>query len=261
MTANNNEEIRVYIRKEKVSNPASVKSFLRFSLIMMTAIAGLSSPLVGYSAYQNDVLGVKSQVEEIVELSKIGENGLQHEEKENDAVIISSEELHYMQEKKKQIAEQKVTPQVVTEKVQQVPEQPVVQEQKSESLNMSDPFTGQTHAISAEEYHMACMVVEAEGESTGYENKLEIAEVIRNRMFNSRYKKSTLWELFNAPGQFETVNYDGNVERSGKRFYWENIPQETKEAVSAAFFNGSAVLPANALGWRGNGKYNEIVLE
>lgn len=257
MTANNNEEIRVYIRKEKASNPTNIKAFLRFSLVIMTAIAGLSSPFVAYSAYQNDVLGIKTQVEKVVELSSSRDN-LQSEEKNFEE--ISSEELHYLREKKKQIAEQKVTPQVVTQ-VQQVPEQPVVQEQKSESLNMSDPFTGQTHAISAEEYHMACMVVEAEGESTGYENKLEIAEVIRNRMFNPRYKKSNLWELFNAPGQFETVNYDGNVERSGKRFYWENIPQETKEAVSAAFFNGSAVLPANALGWRGNGKYNEIVLE
>ena len=255
--ANKNEEIRIYIRKEKASNPTNIKAFLRFSLVIMTAIAGLSSPFVAYSAYQNDVLGIKTQVEKVVELSSSRDN-LQSEEKNFEE--ISSEELHYLREKKKQIAEQKVTPQVVTQ-VQQVPEQPVVQEQKSESLNMSDPFTGQTHAISAEEYHMACMVVEAEGESTGYENKLEIAEVIRNRMFNSRYKKSTLWELFNAPGQFETVNYDGNVERSGKRFYWENIPQETKEAVSAAFFNGSAVLPANALGWRGNGKYNEIVLE
>ena len=255
--ANKNEEIRIYIRKEKASNPTNIKAFLRFSLVIMTAIAGLSSPFVAYSAYQNDVLGIKTQVEKVVELSSSRDN-LQSEEKNFEE--ISSEELHYLREKKKQIAEQKVTPQVVTQ-VQQVPEQPVVQEQKSESLNMSDPFTGQTHAISAEEYHMACMVVEAEGESTGYENKLEIAEVIRNRMFNSRYKKSNLWELFNAPGQFETVNYDGNVERSGKRFYWENIPQETKEAVSAAFFNGSAVLPANALGWRGNGKYNEIVLE
>ncbi len=255
--ANKNEEIRIYIRKEKASNPTNIKAFLRFSLVIMTAIAGLSSPFVAYSAYQNDVLGIKTQVEKVVELSSSRDN-LQSEEKNFEE--ISSEELHYLREKKKQIAEQKVTPQVVTQ-VQQVPEQPVVQEQKSESLNMSDPFTGQTHAISAEEYHMACMVVEAEGESTGYENKLEIAEVIRNRMFNPRYKKSNLWELFNAPGQFETVNYDGNVERSGKRFYWENIPQETKEAVSAAFFNGSAVLPANALGWRGNGKYNEIVLE
>lgn len=255
--ANKNEEIRIYIRKEKASNPTNIKAFLRFSLVIMTAIAGLSSPFVAYSAYQNDVLGIKTQVEKVVELSSSRDN-LQSEEKNFEE--ISSEELHYLREKKKQIAEQKVTPQVVTQ-VQQVPEQPVVQKQKSESLNMSDPFTGQTHAISAEEYHMACMVVEAEGESTGYENKLEIAEVIRNRMFNSRYKKSTLWELFNAPGQFETVNYDGNVERSGKRFYWENIPQETKEAVSAAFFRGSAVLPANALGWRGNGKYNEIVLE
>ena len=255
--ANKNEEIRIYIRKEKASNPTNIKAFLRFSLVIMTAIAGLSSPFVAYSAYQNDVLGIKTQVEKVVELSSSRDN-LQSEEKNFEE--ISSEELHYLREKKKQIAEQKVTPQVVTQ-VQQVPEQPVVQEQKSESLNMSDPFTGQTHAISAEEYHMACMVVEAEGESTGYENKLEIAEVIRNRMFNSRYKKSNLWELFNAPGQFETVNYDGNVERSGKRFYWENIPQETKEAVSAAFFNGSAVLPANALGWRGNGRYNEIVLE
>lgn len=255
--ANKNEEIRIYIRKEKASNPTNIKAFLRFSLVIMTAIAGLSSPFVAYSAYQNDVLGIKTQVEKVVELSSSRDN-LQSEEKNFEE--ISSEELHYLREKKKQIAEQKVTPQVVTQ-VQQVPEQPVVQEQKSESLNMSDPFTGQTHAISAEEYHMACMVVEAEGESTGYENKLEIAEVIRNRMFNSRYKKSTLWELFNAPGQFETVNYDGNVERSGKRFYWENIPQETKEAVSAAFFRGSAVLPANALGWRGNGRYNEIVLE
>lgn len=255
--ANKNEEIRIYIRKEKASNPTNIKAFLRFSLVIMTAIAGLSSPFVAYSAYQNDVLGIKTQVEKVVELSSSRDN-LQSEEKNFEE--ISSEELHYLREKKKQIAEQKVTPQVVTQ-VQQVPEQPVVQEQKSESLNMSDPFTGQTHAISAEEYHMACMVVEAEGESTGYENKLEIAEVIRNRMFNSRYKKSNLWELFNAPGQFETVNYDGNVERSGKRFYWENIPQETKEAVSAAFFRGSAVLPANALGWRGNGKYNEIVLE
>ena len=255
--ANKNEEIRIYIRKEKASNPTNIKAFLRFSLVIMTAIAGLSSPFVAYSAYQNDVLGIKTQVEKVVELSSSRDN-LQSEEKNFEE--ISSEELHYLREKKKQIAEQKVTPQVVTQ-VQQVPEQPVVQEQKSESLNMSDPFTGQTHAISAEEYHMACMVVEAEGESTGYENKLEIAEVIRNRMFNSRYKKSNLWELFNAPGQFETVNYDGNVERSGKRFYWENIPQETKEAVSAAFFRGSAVLPANALGWRGNGRYNEIVLE
>lgn len=255
--ANKNEEIRIYIRKEKASNPTNIKAFLRFSLVIMTAIAGLSSPFVAYSAYQNDVLGIKTQVEKVVELSSSRDN-LQSEEKNFEE--ISSEELHYLREKKKQIAEQKVTPQVVTQ-VQQVPEQPVVQEQKSESLNMSDPFTGQTHAISAEEYHMACMVVEAEGESTGYENKLEIAEVIRNRMFNPRYKKSNLWELFNAPGQFETVNYDGNVERSGKRFYWENIPQETKEAVSAAFFRGSAVLPANALGWRGNGRYNEIVLE
>ena len=250
--ANKNEEIRIYIRKEKASNPTNIKAFLRFSLVIMTAIAGLSSPFVAYSAYQNDVLGIKTQVEKVVELSSSRDN-LQSEEKNFEE--ISSEELHYLREKKKQIAEQKVTPQVVTEIVQQVPEQ------ETENLNMSDPFTGQTHQISAEEYHMACMVVEAEGESTGYENKLEIAEVIRNRMFNSRYKKSTLWELFNAPGQFETVNYDGNVERSGKRFYWENIPQETKEAVSAAFFNGSAVLPANALGWRGNGKYNEIVLE
>ena len=259
---NQSEEIRVYIRKERASNPSSIKSFLRFSLIVMTAITGLSSPFVAYSAYQNDVLGVKTQMEKVVELATTAENNLQYEKK-NDAVEISIEELQYLREKKKEIAEQKLEPQVVTP-VQQG-DVPVAKqaptEQQEGSLLMSDPFTGQTHPISVDEYHMACMVTEAEGEGTGYENKLEIAEVIRNRMFNNRYKKPSLWELFNAKGQFETVNVNGNVERSGKRFYWENVPMETRQAVSDAFFNGSAVLPSNALGWRGNGTRNVIVYE
>lgn len=259
VNANKKEEIRVYIREEKVSNPSSIKSFLRFSLIVMTAITGLSSPFVAYSAYQNDMLGVRTQIEKVVELATISENSLQYNAKEkNNAVDISSEELHYMREKKKEIAEQKVLPQVQQENVPVTVQQPVEQES---SLVMSDPFTGQTHPISVDEYHMACMVTEAEGEGTGFDNKLEIAEVIRNRMFNSRYKKSSLWELFNVPGQFETVNADGNVERRGKRFYWEDIPEETKEAVSIAFFQNSSTLPSNALGWRGNGTRNEIVLE
>ena len=248
--ANSNEEIRVYIRKERESNPSNVKSFLRFSLIVMTAITSLSSPFVAYSAYQNDVLGVKTQIEKVVELTTTSENDLQYNETRD--TVISSEELHYMLEKKRQIAEQKVETQVSA---------PIQQKKETSNLTMSDPFTGQTHVITAEEYRMACMVTEAEGEGTGYTNKLEIAEVIRNRMFNKKYKKSSLWELFNAPGQFETVNNDGNVERSGKHFYWENIPEETKEAVSAAFFNGSAVLPSNALGWRGNGTKNLIVYD
>ena len=231
------------LKETENSKSISWKTFGKFSLVTLIFISAVSGPFIGYSAYQNDALNVRTQIE--ILKNQVTDNNESIEEPQ-----ISKEELSYMRKKKQEIASQKY------EK-----SEPVVQEQKSESLNMSDPFTGQTHAISAEEYHMACMVVEAEGESTGYENKLEIAEVIRNRMFNPRYKKSNLWELFNAPGQFETVNYDGNVERSGKRFYWENIPQETKEAVSAAFFNGSAVLPANALGWRGNGKYNEIVLE
>ena len=259
---NQSEEIRVYIRKERASNPSSIKSFLRFSLIVMTAITGLSSPFVAYSAYQNDVLGVKTQMEKVVELATTAENNLQYEKK-NDAVEISIEELQYLREKKKEIAEQKLEPQVVTP-VQQG-DVPVAKQAPTErqegSLLMSDPFTGQTHSISVDEYHMACMVTEAEGEGTGFDNKLEIAEVIRNRMFNSRYKKASLWELFNAPGQFETVNVDGNVQRSGKRFYWENVPEETKKAVSIAFFQNSATLPSNALGWRGNGTRNEIVLE
>lgn len=259
---NQSEEIRVYIRKERASNPSSIKSFLRFSLIVMTAITGLSSPFVAYSAYQNDVLGVKTQMEKVVELATTAENNLQYEKK-NDAVEISIEELQYLREKKKEIAEQKLEPQVATP-VQQG-DVPVAKqaptEQQEGSLLMSDPFTGQTHSISVDEYHMACMVTEAEGEGTGFDNKLEIAEVIRNRMFNSRYKKASLWELFNAPGQFETVNVDGNVQRSGKRFYWENVPEETKKAVSIAFFQNSATLPSNALGWRGNGTRNEIVLE
>ena len=259
---NQSEEIRVYIRKERASNPSSIKSFLRFSLIVMTAITGLSSPFVAYSAYQNDVLGVKTQMEKVVELATTAENNLQYEKK-NDAVEISIEELQYLREKKKEIAEQKLEPQVVTP-VQQG-DVPVAKqaptEQQEGSLLMSDPFTGQTHSISVDEYHMACMVTEAEGEGTGFDNKLEIAEVIRNRMFNSRYKKASLWELFNAPGQFETVNVDGNVQRSGKRFYWENVPEETKKAVSIAFFQNSATLTSNALGWRGNGTRNEIVLE
>lgn len=259
---NQSEEIRVYIRKERASNPSSIKSFLRFSLIVMTAITGLSSPFVAYSAYQNDVLGVKTQMEKVVELATTAENNLQYEKK-NDAVEISIEELQYLREKKKEIAEQKLEPQVATP-VQQG-DVPVAKqaptEQQEGSLLMSDPFTGQTHSISVDEYHMACMVTEAEGEGTGFDNKLEIAEVIRNRMFNIRYKKASLWELFNAPGQFETVNVDGNVQRSGKRFYWENVPEETKKAVSIAFFQNSATLPSNALGWRGNGTRNEIVLE
>lgn len=263
---NQSEEIRVYIRKERASNPSSIKSFLRFSLIVMTAITGLSSPFVAYSAYQNDVLGVKTQMEKVVELATTAENNLQYNAKEkNNAVDISSEELHYMREKKKEIAEQKVVPQaanpVKQEEVPAAAQQPPVEKQESSNLVMSDPFTGQTHPISVDEYHMACMVTEAEGEGTGFDNKLEIAEVIRNRMFNSRYKKASLWELFNAPGQFETVNVDGNVQRSGKRFYWENVPEETKKAVSIAFFQNSATLPSNALGWRGNGTRNEIVLE
>ena len=259
---NQSEEIRVYIRKERASNPSSIKSFLRFSLIVMTAITGLSSPFVAYSAYQNDVLGVKTQMEKVVELATTAENNLQYEKK-NDAVEISIEELQYLREKKKEIAEQKLEPQVATP-VQQG-DVPVAKqaptEQQEGSLLMSDPFTGQTHSISVDEYHMACMVTEAEGEGTGFDNKLEIAEVIRNRMFNIRYKKASLWELFNAAGQFVTVNVDGNVRRSGKRFYWENVPEETKKAVSIAFFQNSATLPSNALGWRGNGTRNEIVLE
>lgn len=255
---NQSEEIRVYIRKERASNPSSIKSFLRFSLIVMTAITGLSSPFVAYSAYQNDMLGVRTQIEKVVELATISENSLQYNAKEKNNAVISSEELHYMREKKKEIAEQKVLPQVQQENVPVTVQQPVEQES---SLVMSDPFTGQTHPISVDEYHMACMVTEAEGEGTGFDNKLEIAEVIRNRMFNIHYKKESLWALFNQPGQFETVNADGNVQRRGKRFYWEDIPEETKEAVSAAFFQNSATLPSNALGWRGNGSYNIIVYE
>ena len=87
---NKSEEIRVYIRKERASNPSSIKSFLRFSLIVMTAITGLSSPFVAYSAYQNDVLGVKTQMEKVVELATTAENNLQYEKK-NDAVEISIE--------------------------------------------------------------------------------------------------------------------------------------------------------------------------
>lgn len=255
--ANKNEEIRVYIRKEGVSTSSSIKSLVRFSAIVMTAIVGLSSPFLAYSAYQNDMLGVRSQIEKVVELSTtVEKNNLQYVEEKNDAVEISNEELHYLREKKKKIAEQKLEPQVDTQVQQEVPEQ-----QQESSLAMSDPFTGQTHSISVEEYHMSCMVVEAEGEGTGFENKLEIAEVIRNRMFNKRYQKENLWALFNQPGQFETVNAEGNVERRGKRFYWENVPEETKKAVSIAFFQNSSTLPSNALGWRGNGSYNIIVYE
>lgn len=258
--ANKNEEIRVYIRKEGVSTSStSIKSLIRFSAIVMTAIVGLSSPFIAYTAYQNDAFGVKTQMEHFVERVSIAENSnLQVNEKiKNNEDEISSEEIHYIREKKKKIAEQKAVPQVAAP-IQQ--EQQPVEKQES-SLAMSDPFTGQTHQISVDEYHMACMVTEAEGEGTGYENKLEIAEVIRNRMFNRRYKKSSLFELFNSPGQFETVNNDGNVERSGKRFFWENVPEETKEAVSAAFFQNSAILPSNALGWRGNGSKNIIIYD
>lgn len=261
--ANKNEEIRVYIRKEGVSTSSSIKSLVRFSAIVMTAVVGLSSPFIAYTAYQNDVFGVKTQMEQFVESVEIAENSnLQlKEEIKNNEDEISSEEIHYIREKKKKIAEQKAVPQVAEPIQQEVPEQQQPVEQQESSLEMSDPFTGQTHQISVDEYHMACMVTEAEGEGTGYENKLEIAEVIRNRMFNIHYKKESLWALFNQPGQFETVNADGNVQRRGKRFYWEDIPEETKEAVSAAFFQNSATLPSNALGWRGNGSYNIIVYE
>ena len=231
---------------KKVENRKSIswKAFGKFSLITLIVICAVSGPFIGYSAYQNDALNVRNQIEM-----------LKNQIKDNDEIIeepqISKEELSYMRKKKQEIASQKYNK----------PE-PVIQEQvESSTLKMSDPFTGQTHEITTDEYHMACMVVEAEGEGTGYQNKLEIAEVIRNRTFDARYKKDNLFEIFNQPGQFETVNKDGNVERSGKRFYWEDIPEETKEAVSTAFFKNSQTLPANALGWRGNGTRNEIVFE
>lgn len=232
------------LKETENSKSISWKTFGKFSLVTLIFISAVSGPFIGYSAYQNDSLNVRTQIET-----------LKNQVKDNDEIIeepeISNEELEYMRKKKQEIASQKY------EK-----SEPVVQEQvESSTLKMSDPFTGQTHEITSEEYHMACMVVEAEGEATGYTNKLEIAEVIRNRMFDSRYKKENLYQLFNQPGQFETVNKDGNVERKGKRFFWEDVPEETKEAVSTAFFKNSQTLPANALGWRGNGTRNEIVFE
>ena len=233
------------LKETENSKSISWKTFGKFSLVTLIFISAVSAPFIGYSAYQNDVLDVRNQIQK-VENELEGNNYIGNEEAE-----ISKEELSYMRKKKQEIASQKY------EK-----SEPVVQEQvESSTLKMSDPFTGQTHQISVEEYHMSCMVVEAEGEGTGYTNKLEIAEVIRNRMFNPRYKKENLYEIFNAPGQFETVNKDGDVERKGKRFYWEDVPEETKEAVSTAFFKNSSTLPANALGWRGNGTRNEIVFE
>ena len=233
------------IKETENSKSKSLRSFGKFSLIAMVLMLAVSGPVIGYSAYQNDMLGVRTQVENIAnELAGNTKNVIEEPQ-------ISKEELSYMRKKKQEIASQKY------EK-----SEPVVQEQvESSTLLMSDPFTGQTHEITSEEYHMACMVVEAEGEGCGYTNKLEISEVIRNRMFDSRYKKENLYQLFNQPGQFETVNKDGDVERKGKRFYWEDVPEETKEAVSTAFFKNSQTLPANALGWRGNGTRNEIVFE
>ena len=232
------------MQKDENKVVVSWKSFGKFSLIALILITAVSGPFIGYSAYQNNVLDVRNQIET-----------LKNQGKDNAEIIeepdFSKEELQYMRKKKQEIASQKYNK----------PE-PVVQEQvESSTLKMSDPFTGQTHEITEDEYQMACMVVEAEGEATGYTNKLEISEVIRNRMFDIRYKQENLFQLFNQPGQFETVNKDGNVERSGKRFYWEDIPEETKEAVSTAFFKNSQTLPANALGWRGNGTRNEIVFE
>lgn len=132
--------------------------------------------------------------------------------------------------------------------------------QAPQGLQLVNPFTGATIAISEAEFEMACEVVEAEGESTGFENKEEIAEVIRNRMFNAGYRASSLVALFRAPGQFETVDSEGNVRRSGRYFTFERVPEETKQAVRMAFA-GQANLPANALGWRGNGSRNIIVYE
>lgn len=240
----NEKNIRI-IKEAENSKSVSWRAFGKFSFIAMVLILAVSGPVIGYSAYQNDSLGIRTQIEKLEnEVASNTENVIEEPQ-------ISKEELSYMRKKKQEIASQKY------EK-----SEPVVQEQvESSTLLMSDPFTGQTHEITEEEYHMACMVVEAEGESTGYTNKLEIAEVIRNRTFDARYKKDNLFEIFNQPGQFETVNKDGNVERSGKRFYWEDIPEETKEAVSTAFFKNSQTLPANALGWRGNGTRNEIVFE
>lgn len=240
----NEKNIRI-IKDDENSKIVSWRSFGKFSFIAIILMLAISGPFIGYSAYQNDILGIRTQIEQ---LEKKLEGNTENIVEEPD---FSKEELSYMRKKKQEIASQKY----------KQPE-PVVQEQsESSKLKMSDPFTGQTHQITVEEYHMACMVVEAEGEGTDYQNKLEIAEVIRNRAFNARYKKENLYEIFNQPGQFETVNKDGNVERSGKRFYWEDVPEETKEAVSTAFFKNSQTLPSNALGWRGNGTRNEIVFE
>ncbi len=97
--------------------------------------------------------------------------------------------------------------------------------------------------LTESQFQLLAMVTFAESGGQPYEDQVRVAETILKRVASERYP-DTLEGVLNQPGQFETVNRNGQVVMGYQKrvLAYSDVTDTCKEAVQEAV-NGSNYLP------------------